>query len=263
MFEIGTSLREARARRKLSYDQVEAETKIRAKYIRCLEDEEFDTLPSGTYVKGFLRTYADYLGLDGQLYVDEYNSRYGDSHAEDMIFRRRERPLPRRRYESSNTVLITLAAIVAITVLFFVAWRYGDSQRVTPPPPAAPQQAAGTKNPQLDPTVAPNENEPQPARKRKKRVPVTTKVVIRAEGGSSWVVLKTRLDGKGVFHGVIGPDSFVGPAKDPAGFIITEAGAPEYLRLTVNDRTYVLTGSPPWRVTKQGVQSIGGSAVAG
>ena len=31
-----------------------------------------------TYVKGFLRTYADYLGLDGQLYVDEFNSRFGD-----------------------------------------------------------------------------------------------------------------------------------------------------------------------------------------
>ena len=65
MFEIGSSLREARARRKLSYDQVEAETKVRAKYIRALEDEEFDVLPSGTYVKGFLRTYAEYLGLDG------------------------------------------------------------------------------------------------------------------------------------------------------------------------------------------------------
>src|SRR6201985_796169 len=76
MFEIGASLREARARRKLGYDQVEAETKIRAKYIRCMEDEQFDVLPSGTYVRGFLRTYADYLGLDGQLYVDEYSSRF-------------------------------------------------------------------------------------------------------------------------------------------------------------------------------------------
>ena len=78
MFEIGASLREARARRQLGYDQIEAETKIRAKYIRCMEDEQFDVLPSGTYVRGFLRTYADYLGLDGQLYVDEYSSRFGD-----------------------------------------------------------------------------------------------------------------------------------------------------------------------------------------
>src|SRR5436305_9858262 len=121
MFEIGTSLREARARRKLSYDQVEAETKIRAKYIRCLEDEDFDTLPSGMYVKGFLRTYADYLGLDGQLYVDEYNSRFADSHVEDQLFRRRERPPARRRRESSNAVLIALAAIVSVAVIVIAA----------------------------------------------------------------------------------------------------------------------------------------------
>ena len=89
MFEIGASLREARARRQLGYDQVEAETKIRAKYIRCMEDEQFDVLPSGTYVRGFLRTYADYLGLDGQLYVDEYSSRFGDLPDERMSRRAR------------------------------------------------------------------------------------------------------------------------------------------------------------------------------
>jgi cytoskeletal protein RodZ len=44
--------------------------------LRALEEENFEALPAQTYVKGFLRTYADYLGLDGQLYVDEFNSRY-------------------------------------------------------------------------------------------------------------------------------------------------------------------------------------------
>ena len=76
VFEIGTSLREARSRRQIGLPQAEQATKIRAKYLRALEDERFDELPSETYVKGFLRTYADYLGLDGQLYVDEYNSRF-------------------------------------------------------------------------------------------------------------------------------------------------------------------------------------------
>ena len=77
MFEIGNSLREARTRKGLDFPELEQGTKIRAKYLRALEDEAFETLPSATYVKGFLRTYADYLGLDGQLYVDEYNVRYG------------------------------------------------------------------------------------------------------------------------------------------------------------------------------------------
>ena len=128
MFEIGISLREARERRRLGYDQVEAETKIRAKYVRALEDEQFDVLPSGTYVKGFLRTYADYLGLNGQLYVDEYSSRYGDIAGDDLFPRRRERPVPQRR-ESSNAVLVALAGIVALFTLFIVAWRFGTEER--------------------------------------------------------------------------------------------------------------------------------------
>ena len=65
MFEIGATLREARERRHLTYEQVEAEIKIRAKYLRALEEEEFDSLPSGTYVRGFLRAYASYLGSTG------------------------------------------------------------------------------------------------------------------------------------------------------------------------------------------------------
>ena len=76
VFEIGNSLREARVRQGLDFAEVELATKIRAKYIRALEDEQFEVLPRGTYIKGFLRSYAEYLGLDGQLYVDEYNSRF-------------------------------------------------------------------------------------------------------------------------------------------------------------------------------------------
>ena len=82
MFEIGNSLREARERRGLDFAQAELATKIRGKYLRALEDEQFAVLPAQTYVKGFLRTYAEYLGLDGQLYVDEFNSRFvsGEEH---------------------------------------------------------------------------------------------------------------------------------------------------------------------------------------
>jgi len=76
MFEIGNSLREARVRRGVDYAQAELATKIRGKYLRALEEEQFSLLPAQTYIKGFLRTYAEYLGLDGQLYVDEFNSRF-------------------------------------------------------------------------------------------------------------------------------------------------------------------------------------------
>src|SRR3954471_8958336 len=69
---IGDRLREARMRQKIDVADVEAATKIRAKYLRALENEEFGLLPGPTFAKTFLRTYADYLGLDAQLLVEEY-----------------------------------------------------------------------------------------------------------------------------------------------------------------------------------------------
>ena len=125
MFELGNSLREARVRQALDYSQVELATKIRAKYIRALEDEAFEILPSETYVKGFLRSYSEYLGLDGQLYVDEYTSRYGAEHRHDEQPRRprvhQDRGLERK------VVLAALFGIAALTALVFVAAKYGGS----------------------------------------------------------------------------------------------------------------------------------------
>src|SRR5881275_2353121 len=97
MFEIGSSLREARLRQGLDFPELEQATKIRGKYLRALEDEEFSVLPAQTYVKGFLRNYAEYLGLDGQLYVDEYNSRFVSGADEHEPRARRPAVRPQRR----------------------------------------------------------------------------------------------------------------------------------------------------------------------
>ncbi|MGI8805351.1 MAG: helix-turn-helix domain-containing protein [Thermoleophilaceae bacterium] len=71
---IGETLREARLRQGVDIAEVEQATKIRAKYLRALEAEEFDRLPGSTFVRTFLRTYAEYLGLDPQLLVEEYRA---------------------------------------------------------------------------------------------------------------------------------------------------------------------------------------------
>jgi cytoskeleton protein RodZ len=73
---IGERLREARMRQKIDIAEVESATKIRAKYLRALENEEFGLLPGNTFVKTFMRTYADYLGLDAQLLIEEYRVDY-------------------------------------------------------------------------------------------------------------------------------------------------------------------------------------------
>jgi len=72
MAEIGETLREARMRARIDVSEIEAKTKIRAKYLRALENEEWGLLPGPTFVKSFLRTYAQALGLDGKALVEEY-----------------------------------------------------------------------------------------------------------------------------------------------------------------------------------------------
>jgi hypothetical protein len=123
MFEIGNSLREARLRQGLDFPDVERATKIRPKYLRALEDEQFEILPAQTYVKGFLSTYAEFLGLDGQLYVDEYNSRYVTR--EEEMPRPRRSPRPRSRRVESSVVLAALVGIAVLFALVIAAWKSG------------------------------------------------------------------------------------------------------------------------------------------
>jgi cytoskeleton protein RodZ len=131
VFEIGSSLREARTRQSLDFPELELRTKVRAKYLRLLEEERFDLLPAHTYIKGFLRTYAETLGLDGQLYVDEYNSRYvvGEEEVQPRAHRTpaaspRSRARRRERQES-KVVVVALVAIAILTALVIAAWKFG------------------------------------------------------------------------------------------------------------------------------------------
>lgn len=131
MFEIGNSLRETRLRQEFDFPELEHATKIRAKYLRALEDERFELLPSHTYVKGFLRSYAEYLGLDGQLYVDEYNSRYVTGE-DDLLVSTRRVPAARRRRRDrreSNVVLLALTSIGLVTALVIAAWQFGNPEQ--------------------------------------------------------------------------------------------------------------------------------------
>src|ERR1039457_6620650 len=124
-------------RREVYFAQAELATKIRGKYLRALEEAQFDVLPAQTYVKGFLRTYAEYLGLDGQLYVDEYNSRFvgaADEH-EPRTRRSAARPQRRHRRIETNVVLFARAAIAVLMIVIISAWKAGGGT-----PPAAPQK---------------------------------------------------------------------------------------------------------------------------
>jgi cytoskeletal protein RodZ len=129
MFEIGSSLREARLRQGLDFPELEQATKIRAKYLRALEEEQFDLLPAQTYVKGFLRSYADYLGLDGQLYVDEFTSRYVVGEDDSMLRPRRSPPPRTGPRMQSRAVILALVGIALVATLVIVAWKAGNANK--------------------------------------------------------------------------------------------------------------------------------------
>ena len=126
MFEIGGSLREARLKRGLSPADVQKAIRIRDRYLQALEDERWELLPGDAYVKGFLRTYADYLGLDGTLYVDEYNSRF--AHPEDAVIvpERLARPVRLPRRGGILRPAVAIGALVAV-VIGLAAWQLGGS----------------------------------------------------------------------------------------------------------------------------------------
>jgi cytoskeletal protein RodZ len=133
VFEIGNSLREARERQGLGYPEIELATKIRAKYIRALEEEDFTAIPGDAYIRGFLRSYADYLGLDGDVYVDEYASRFITSWRDELPPKaKRPRIRPRGRPVDRRVVLIALAGVVVVALLIFAAFTLPGSSTHVP-----------------------------------------------------------------------------------------------------------------------------------
>jgi len=115
MQPIGERLREARMRQGRDITEVEAATKIRAKYLRALENDEFSMLPGTTYVKSFLRTYAEYLGLDAHLLVEEFRAQHeprGEEEVPSFAPPARTRP-PHERRVAGPGMAISPAAGVA------------------------------------------------------------------------------------------------------------------------------------------------------
>jgi hypothetical protein len=221
VFEIGNSLREARERQGLGYPEIELATKIRAKYIRALEEEDFTSIPGDAYIRGFLRTYADYLGLDGDVYVDEYASRFITSWRDELPprperrrIRTRERPLERR------AVLLVLAGIVAVGALVFAAFRL---------PGSSTQSPVGTKQ-------------------KQRRSAPAHELVLRGIGGGTYVeVRRNRASGKVDLQGTVEPgqsdripgDRFYLLVRNPAGVHITLGGRAVALPAGHNLRVHV------------------------
>ncbi|MEA2252997.1 MAG: cytoskeleton protein RodZ [Solirubrobacteraceae bacterium] len=181
MPDIGTTLREARMRARIDISEIESETKIRAKYLRALENEEWDLLPGPTYVKSFLRTYADALGLDGKLLIEEYKLRH--ERLSDVELQpiappgQRDRDRRRRARGGSRGVprgwLVAVVVAGLVVALYFLGSNTGNDTSPTP--------LQGTPAPQTTPgTTAGKGTTPAPPAKPKP--PAAARLTVVATG---------------------------------------------------------------------------------
>ena len=227
MFEIGNSLREARLRQQLDFPELEQQTKIRSKYLKALEDEKFDLLPAPTYVKGFLRNYADALGLEGQLYVDEYNSRFVTGEEETPL---RPRDYQRRpqalgpRFETRGVLLI-LFVIGVIFALFIAAWKFGSDNN-TP-------RLVGV-------------NQAAPVTKHKAAAKPMARLVLTATNGDSWLLVRANsASGPTKYQGTLQQGQQLPFTKKPFLYrrIWIAAAKPQNLVARLNGHLTVIPGA--------------------
>jgi transcriptional regulator with XRE-family HTH domain len=228
---IGETLREARMRQRLDIADVEDRTKIRAKYLRALENEEFGMLPGPTFVKTFLRTYAEMLGLDPHVLVEEYRAGFERDDEIEQPFGppavagrdRRHGP----RMGPGSLVLLVLVAIVAVLVAIGLA---SDDD-------GGADQASAPETRTTETTKAKAEPKPPPPRRVKLRVtPATPTYVCVDHGPGTPVVFENIIDSPQTFRGKRvrvnlgkrdvqlrknGKAVPVTPGPDPVGFVFT------------------------------------------
>jgi len=231
---IGDSLREARMREHLDIADVEARTKIRAKYLRALENEEFGMLPGPTFVKTFLRTYAEALGLDPQVLVEEYRATYEPreeaEHLQQLgptaVARDRRRgggigPPPPRPW-----VLIGLAALTVVGVLLVIGLLSGDDN------------GGGGSSDKASTTTT--KAKPQKKKEKQKTTPAPQTVTLKiVPANEVYVCIDSGAGTEITFNGILdAPRTFRGGQRLRVNLGKTD------LQLTVNGKTVPIEPSP-------------------
>jgi cytoskeleton protein RodZ len=192
VFEIGNTLREARVRRNLTLQQVEEDTKIRVKYVQAMENEDWDVMPGVTYVKGFLRTYSTYLGLDPEVIIGEFRSRGMVPSAEhhepfggsSVIGK------PRSHRGRNTIVVVAVVCLLALAVIYALGMGWGKKSDEPTTQPGA-LGISGSPSPKASKT-------PSPAAS-KTAVPAWQRYLVKVEavGGDCWMMVRRNND-KGV-----------------------------------------------------------------
>ena len=214
---IGEALRSAREAQKKTVDEAAAATRIRAGYLDALEQERFEDLGGNVYARGFLRSYASWLGLDPAPLLEAYRAQ---ERPDAPLFEHAPKAIGGLQGGRRGPNWLAVAIVCVSIILVVSLWSLlrpapdasGSAATFTEPPPTTARAAA-------PPTAAPTTTP----------VPRGVTVVLRY-AAPSWTRVTT--DGHVSFEGIPGPDerrSF--RAKRSIDLIL---GAPSVVRLTVN-----------------------------
>ncbi|MEA2331221.1 MAG: cytoskeleton protein RodZ [Thermoleophilaceae bacterium] len=223
-------------RQRLDIADVEARTKIRAKYLRALENEEFGMLPGPTFVKTFLRTYAEALGIDPQVLVEEYRARYESREEADQLQQLGPTPVRRDRRRGGPPrgpgVAIALAALTVVAVLLVIGLLSDDSGD-------GDGEQASTEPTTTEPRERTERERPAPPRRVTLRIaPEAQTYVCIDTGPGTDIMFEDTIDAPRTFRGRrlrvnLGNTSVALEANgkpvevsgpDPVGFVFTPGG---------------------------------------
>ncbi|HEX3332269.1 MAG TPA: helix-turn-helix domain-containing protein [Gaiellales bacterium] len=224
MGELGAKLRGERERRGIGIDEVEAETRIRAKFLLALEEERFDVLPGPAYVRAFVRDYAEQLGLDPQEMVAELNARPELVPEEVlMVPPRQVAPVPlldrRARIVVSIAAAVVLALVAAAAIAFLAL--HGSSSGAPPAGHTGTTPPAGQTTPPPPTSATGVTTTPPP--------PGPAPLVLGAAGGDVWLYVRAgSATGKVLFQNTLAQGQHLRFARRR---LWVRVGAPWYLTL--------------------------------
>lgn len=179
---IGERLKEARLKKGLSLKEVEAELRIRKTYLEALENDNFSVMPAEAYTRAFLRTYAEFLGLDPKEILREYESIHGRASSSEPF---------RREFSVPNFLLRLLAFAVAASIVAAAVYLALPEKQ---PKPELPQAPLETTTKPVETTPQPQtEEEPAPAQEKE---PESFTLKIEVFDERSWIEVKNLSSGE-------------------------------------------------------------------
>ena len=247
MFEIGTTLREARVRRKITLQQAEDDTKIRVKYIQAMENEDFDVMPSPAYVKGFLRTYSEYLGLDPVVMLQEYRSRFEPNEEHEPFGGHSALGKPRAHRRRNTVAFVAVICLLILGVLYVLGRDNGNQKSPTT------GQIPVTHLPSTSPTA---KTSPKPSLS-----PSSTLLTIKvtADKGDCWVeARKSSSTGKVLYMSTMAEGTTM-TFRTPGAALYLRLGVPAYVSIRVKGKGSYRPAellSASYRVTRKGVVKL-------